>query len=124
MELTKEQIYQMMNNERYPLSLKYNPEWIIENSMGAHCLWLQESLTQVMNISPGMRILDMGCGKAISSIFLAKEFGTQVWATDLWNSSSDNWLMHMKSHLMFLLAIILHLSELLQRENEKLRNIL
>jgi cyclopropane fatty-acyl-phospholipid synthase-like methyltransferase len=33
----------------------------------------------------------MGCGRAISSIFLAKEFGVQVWANDLWISASDNW---------------------------------
>lgn len=31
-----------------------------------------------------MRILDMGCGKAMSSIFLVKEFGIQVWANDPW----------------------------------------
>jgi SAM-dependent methyltransferase len=38
-----------------------------------------------------MRVLDMGCGRAISSIFLAREFDVQVWATDLWVSASDNW---------------------------------
>ena len=38
-----------------------------------------------------MRVLDMGCGKAISSIFLAQEFGVQVWATDLWISAAENW---------------------------------
>lgn len=91
MKLSKEQIYEIMNNERYPLTLKYNPEWIIENSMGSHCLWLQEALTQAMHIKSGIRILDIGCGKAISSIFLAKEFGAQVWAADLWVSPSDNW---------------------------------
>lgn len=91
MELTKKQIYEIMKDERYPLTLKYDPDWIIENAMGSHCLWLQESLTQAMHIRSDMRILDMGCGKAISSIFLAKEFGTQVWATDLCISSSDNW---------------------------------
>lgn len=91
MKLTKEQIYEIMRNERYPLTLKYDPDWIIDNAMGSHCLWLQEALTQVMNIKSDMRILDMGCGKAISSIFLAKEFGSQVWATDLWINPSDNW---------------------------------
>jgi SAM-dependent methyltransferase len=44
-----------------------------------------------MELKPGMRVLDMGCGKAISSVFLAKEFGVQVWANDLWISASDNW---------------------------------
>ena len=91
MIFNREQIYEIMRNEDYPLTLKYDPDWIIENAMGSHCLWLQESLTQAMNIKSNMRILDMGCGKAISSIFLAKEFRVQVWATDLWVSATDNW---------------------------------
>jgi cyclopropane fatty-acyl-phospholipid synthase-like methyltransferase len=59
--------------------------------MGPNVLWLTEALTQKMNLKPGMRVLDMGCGMAASSIFLAKEFRVQVWATDLWISASDNW---------------------------------
>jgi len=35
--------------------------------------------------------MDLGCGKAISSIFLAREFGIQVWATDLWIRPTENW---------------------------------
>lgn len=30
------------------------------------------------------------CGRAVSSIFLAREFGAQVWAADLWISASEN----------------------------------
>jgi cyclopropane fatty-acyl-phospholipid synthase-like methyltransferase len=37
-----------------------------------------------------MRVLDLGCGRAMSSIFLHREFGVQVWATDLWFSASEN----------------------------------
>jgi SAM-dependent methyltransferase len=43
-----------------------------------------------MRFEAGMRVLDLGCGTALSSIFLAKEFGVEVWATDLWISASDN----------------------------------
>jgi SAM-dependent methyltransferase len=50
-----------------------------------------ESLTGQVHLEPRMRVLDMGCGKAISSIFLAKEFDVQVWATDLWISAGENW---------------------------------
>jgi len=32
----------------------------------------------------------MGCGKGITSVFLAKEFGVTVFANDLWISATDN----------------------------------
>src|SRR5690606_36654945 len=32
----------------------------------------------------------LGCGKALTSIFLAKEFGVQVWAADLWVDPIEN----------------------------------
>ena len=50
-----------------------------------------ESLTQIVTLKPGMRVLDIGCGKAISSIFLAKEFGVQVWAVDLMQDVNENY---------------------------------
>lgn len=37
-----------------------------------------------------MKILDLGCGKGFTSIFLAKEFGVQVYATDLWITAAEN----------------------------------
>jgi ubiquinone/menaquinone biosynthesis C-methylase UbiE len=37
-----------------------------------------------------MRVLDLGCGKATSSIFLAREFGIQAWAADGAASPSEN----------------------------------
>jgi len=43
-----------------------------------------------MKFKSGMKVLDLGCGKGLSSIFLAKEFNVQVWATDLWTSATDN----------------------------------
>ncbi len=64
---------------------------MLENLMGPNALWLAEALSQVMDLRAGMRVLDMGCGRAISSIFLAREFGVQVWATDLWIGASANW---------------------------------
>ena len=73
-----------------PRSAGYEPRWAIENSMGPSVLWLTEYLCQAMDLRPGMRVLDMGCGRAISSIFLAREFGAQVWATDLWVAAAEN----------------------------------
>jgi len=77
--------------ERFPRSAKYDPDWIQENAMGPNPLWLAEWLCEAMDLQPGMRVLDLGCGKAITSIFLAKEFDVEVWATDLWIKPSENW---------------------------------
>ncbi len=75
----------------YPRSNTYDPSWIIKHNMGPHPLWLMEWLTQQVDIPAGGRILDLGCGKALTSIFLAEQFDCQVWATDLWINADDNW---------------------------------
>src|SRR5712691_5718143 len=80
-----------MSPPEFPRSAAYEAKWVLENLMGPNVLWLAESLSELLELRPGMRVLDLGCGKAISSIFLAKEFGVQVWATDLWVPAADNW---------------------------------
>ena len=78
-------------SERFPRSSRYNPEWILASvSGGANSLWMTEWLATALDLRPGMRVLDLGCGRAASSIFLRREFGVQVWATDLWFSVSEN----------------------------------
>ena len=90
MSITKQELAQVFQFEGLTRSNAYDPDWVIANMMGPNVMWLTESLSQVMSLKPGMRVLDMGCGKAVSSIFLAKEFGLQVWAADLWIDPNDN----------------------------------
>ena len=68
----------MLRVDEFPLSSEYDPEWALGNEMGPNVLWLTEALCRKMKLAPGMHVLDMGCGKAMSAIFLAKEFGVQV----------------------------------------------
>jgi SAM-dependent methyltransferase len=78
-------------SERFPRSSKYHPEWVLTHaSGGANSLWLTEWLAEALDLRPGMRVLDLGCGRACSSIFLRREFGVEVWATDLWFSPAEN----------------------------------
>jgi SAM-dependent methyltransferase len=77
-------------NPLFPRASRYE-QLIAGNLMGPNVLWLLESLCARMELRPGMRVMDLGCGKAISSIFLAREFDVQVWATDLWIKAADNW---------------------------------
>lgn len=81
----------LVDNPAFPRSAAYDPRWMAQNMMGPNVLWLTEALTEVMPLEPGTRVLDLGCGRALSSIFLAREFGVQVWAADLWIKPWDNW---------------------------------
>jgi len=73
-----------------PRSLGYADDLALDLSMGPHPVWLAEWLCQRVDLQPGMRVLDLGCGKGLSSLFLAQEFGVQVWAVDLWISATEN----------------------------------
>jgi cyclopropane fatty-acyl-phospholipid synthase-like methyltransferase len=78
-------------SDRFPRSSKYNPDWLMAStSGGANVLWLTEWLTEVVQLRPEMKVLDLACGRAASSIFLRREFGVQVWAPDLWFSAEEN----------------------------------
>lgn len=81
---------QRLVSDQFPRSSAYHPDWVMANAMGSNSMWLTEWLSTVMELQPGMRVLDLGCGRAVSSVFLAREFDVQVWATDLWISASEN----------------------------------
>jgi SAM-dependent methyltransferase len=81
----------LLASPEFPRSAQYHPDWIVSGVSGAaNSLWLTEWLTSSLELRFGMRVLDLGCGRACSSIFLRREFGVQVWATDLWFSAEEN----------------------------------
>jgi cyclopropane fatty-acyl-phospholipid synthase-like methyltransferase len=83
-------LQEKMALKQFPLSSRYDIKWVIENEMGPSSLWLMEFLIEKIELEKGMRILDLGCGKAMSSIYLAKEFDIQIVAADLWINASEN----------------------------------
>jgi cyclopropane fatty-acyl-phospholipid synthase-like methyltransferase len=74
----------------FPLSAKYDRRWIRDNALGENALCQAESLARHLPLRAGIRMLDLGCGKATSSIFLAREFDVEVWAADGATSPSEN----------------------------------
>lgn len=82
---------ELITLDRFPRSAEYDLHWVQKNEMGPNVLWMTEALTQIMELKPGMRVLDIGCGTAMSSIFLVREFDVQVFATDPWIKATDNW---------------------------------
>lgn len=90
MDLTEAELHARLDTDVFPLSSKYDPRWVLDNEMGPNALWLTEWLCDGMDLEPKMHVLDLGCGRALSSIFLAREFGVHVWAVDLWIRAEDN----------------------------------
>ena len=78
----------------YTKSQTYDRQFLLDNMMGPNAMKILEELTQLpgmLELKPEMRVLDLGCGRGLTSIFLAKEFGVQVFATDLWIAASENY---------------------------------
>ena len=88
--MTDHELLENFAHAAYPRASSYDVRWVIDNQMGPNALWLMEALTQAMPIERDMKVLDLGCGRAVTSIFLAREFGARVWATDLWIAAEDN----------------------------------
>lgn len=85
-----EDVRALLTRPQFPRSANYDPEWMLEHQMGPNALWLVEWLCERVPLSRGMRVLDLGCGKALTSIFLAREFGVHVHALDLWMGPDHN----------------------------------
>jgi cyclopropane fatty-acyl-phospholipid synthase-like methyltransferase len=82
---------QRLSSARFPRASRYPADWVAAGaSGGANVLWLAEWLSEALELAPGMRVLDLACGRAMSSIFLQREFGVEVWAADLWFDPSEN----------------------------------
>ncbi len=75
----------------FPRGAAYDTQWVVANQMGPNALWLVEALTERVRLASGMRVLDLGCGKAMTSVFLAREFDVRVVASDWWIGATDNW---------------------------------
>lgn len=80
----------LLRPDTYPLSANYSPQWMVDHCMGPNALWLLEDLTLDCELRPGMKVLDLGCGTGMTSVFLAREHGVRVWAVDEWIAAEDN----------------------------------
>lgn len=75
---------------KYNKAEKYEFSFIKDLIMGPNPLKLEEELLQNHEIPQGATVLDLGCGRGLTSVFLVKEYGFRVFATDLWISATEN----------------------------------
>ena len=74
----------------YKRTEKYNIDLVNQKIMGPNPLKLEEELMENNNIKSGSVVMDLGSGQGITSIFLVKEYGFKVYATDLWSDPEEN----------------------------------
>jgi cyclopropane fatty-acyl-phospholipid synthase-like methyltransferase len=72
----------------YPELAGYSREAIYRDCCGGGALYLAARMVRTMALRPGDIVLDLGCGKGETSIFLAHHFDVQVIAVDLWTPAS------------------------------------
>ncbi|MDD3269115.1 MAG: methyltransferase domain-containing protein [Syntrophomonadaceae bacterium] len=75
---------------KYSKSVKYDTNFIKENIMGPNPMKLLEELLLIHPISSADTVLDLGCGRGVTSIFLVKEYQARVFAVDLWITPTEN----------------------------------
>ena len=80
-----------LSRPEFPRSARYDADFLLDNQMGPCAIWLLEWLCEKFPLAPGARVLDLGCGKAMTSVFLAKEYGAKVHAVDLWMDPDNSW---------------------------------
>ena len=74
----------------YEKTQKYDLDIINEKIMGPNPLKLEEELMKDNHIKSGSIVMDLGSGQGITSVFLVKEYGYKVYATDLWSNPEEN----------------------------------
>lgn len=75
---------------KYIKSSKYDKNFMKNNIMGPNPAKLLEELLLLHPLLPTDTVLDLGCGRGVTSIFAAKEYSARIFAADLWISPTEN----------------------------------
>jgi cyclopropane fatty-acyl-phospholipid synthase-like methyltransferase len=73
---------------QYPELQGYSRDECYRDFFGGGGLYLAVRMLRTMRLLPKKNVLDLGCGKGATSIFMAKHFGVRVTALDLWTSAN------------------------------------
>lgn len=75
----------------YERSDKYRELFTTEHLMGPNSVRMLDELMARHPLGKVERVLDLGCGTGITSLFAARETRAQIYAVDLWISATDNY---------------------------------
>ncbi len=79
--------FRRSDRARYPELDGYSRDECYEDFFGGGGLYLAVQMLRTLRLKPNDVVLDLGCGKGATSIFLAKHYGVRVIALDLWTSA-------------------------------------
>lgn len=74
----------------FPKANSFAPSIVASKIMGPNPLKLCEELLAGANILQGSTVCDLGSGTGITSALLAREYGLDVYAVDLWSDPEEN----------------------------------
>ena len=77
-----------MNN--FPKANSFDINLVRSKIMGPNPLKLCEELLCDADVAKGSRVRDLGSGTGITSVMLAREYGLDVYAVDLWSDPNGN----------------------------------
>jgi SAM-dependent methyltransferase len=78
-----------VDRSKYPELSGYTKDDVWRD-MGPGGLYLVSLLAKELDLRPNSWVLDLGCGSAASSLYLADTYKARVIAVDLWDDPSDN----------------------------------
>src|SRR5512133_3424282 len=76
------------DHSRYPELDAYTRDQCYEDFYGGGGLYLAVQMLRTLRLKPNDVVLDLGCGKGATSVFLAKHYGVHVIALDLWTAAT------------------------------------
>ncbi len=71
-------------------SILENKSFLMENMMGPNSAVILNELLSKFSLPHQGNILDLGCGKGLTSIVLAQQTNAKIFALDLWIDAMEN----------------------------------
>ncbi len=71
----------------YPEFSNFSRADMYRDMIGGGGLYLAARMARTLGLHPGDIVLDLGCGKGETSVFLARQYGARVLAVDWWHAA-------------------------------------